>query len=189
MTTGPRDRLTASAIHLVRQRGVEGTGLKELVEHSGAARRSIYQHFPGGKTELIAHSTQVAGEFIRRRIKAALTTAPPVEALSGLLGLISATLPSQDFALGCPVSAAAQAVPEAEILRAAAAAAFSGWIDELSAALVRNGETDDDARSLAGFIVSAIEGALIRARAERSTEALDQVDTQLRRLLAPERSA
>ena len=51
MPPGPRERLIASAIDLVRARGVDGTGLAELLEHSGTARRSIYQHFPGGKAE------------------------------------------------------------------------------------------------------------------------------------------
>ncbi|WP_372442056.1 TetR/AcrR family transcriptional regulator [Nocardioides limicola] len=62
----PRERLLRSSIALVRAHGVEGTGLTELLERSGTARRSIYQHFPGGKDELIAASTRAAGSWMKR---------------------------------------------------------------------------------------------------------------------------
>lgn len=181
---GPRDRLIASAIHLVRQRGVEGTGLTELVEHSGAARRSIYQHFAGGKTELIAASTRAAGSAIRRQMAAVLATTPPAEAFAATIDRISGNLRREGFALRCPIAAAAVAVPEAAAIRTRAAAAFSGWIEEWADALVRAGRTPDDARSLAGFMVSAVEGAMLRAHAEQSTEAMDQLVTHLLPLIS-----
>ena len=48
-----RERLIASAIELLRRNGVAGTGLAQLLEHSGTARRSVYVNFPGGKSELV----------------------------------------------------------------------------------------------------------------------------------------
>jgi TetR/AcrR family transcriptional regulator, lmrAB and yxaGH operons repressor len=62
---GPRERLVASAIELVRERGVDATGVAELLDHSQTARGSIYKHFPGGKSELVTASTKEAGEQMR----------------------------------------------------------------------------------------------------------------------------
>ena len=61
MTAGPRERLIDSTIALIRRRGVHATGLTDLLNHSGTARQSIYQHFPGGKAELVEHATKEAG--------------------------------------------------------------------------------------------------------------------------------
>jgi AcrR family transcriptional regulator len=69
MTSRPRERLVSTAIELVRKHGVEGTGLAELLERSNTARRSIYQHFPKGKLELIEASTYAAGDWIRRTLQ------------------------------------------------------------------------------------------------------------------------
>ncbi|MGL5445276.1 MAG: TetR family transcriptional regulator, partial [[Mycobacterium] stephanolepidis] len=44
VTPGPRQRLIDSAIAMMRERGVYGTGLADLLKRSGTARNSIYQH-------------------------------------------------------------------------------------------------------------------------------------------------
>lgn len=178
MTQGPRARLMASAIALVRERGVEATGLTELTEHSGAARRSIYQHFPGGKLELIEASTRAAGRWMSRAL-AATGAESPSEMVARIIGMTSATVVAHDYRRGCPIAGAALAPPEAAGVRAAAADVFEAWTSELAAALGAAGASTGHARSLAGFAVSSIEGALMRANVARSTEPLDQVAEQL----------
>ncbi len=184
MPPGPRERLIISAIQLVRARGVDGTGLTELLEHSGTARRSIYQHFPGGKSELIATSTGAAGAWLRRALRDLEGQGEVASLVRTLVGQVAQNLAASEFTLGCPIAAAASAAPEAAGVRQAAATAFASWTDELAAALEREGRTVDQARSLAGFIVSAVEGALLRARCSGSTEPLDEAATHLTALLA-----
>ena len=184
MPPGPRERLIISAIELVRARGVDGTGLTELLEHSGTARRSIYQHFPGGKSELIATSTGAAGAWIRRALRDLEGQGDVTSLVRTLVGQVAQNLAATEFTLGCPIAAAASAAPDAAGVRQAAATAFASWTDELAAALEREGRPVDQARSLAGFIVSAVEGALLRARCSGSTEPLDEAATHLTSLLA-----
>lgn len=183
MPQGPRERLITAAIGLVRERGVEGTGVADLVERSNSARRSIYQHFPGGKLELIDASTRAAGEWVRRLISGAADSMSGAELLAEVGRQMSANLTASDFRLGCPIGAAASAPPDAVAVHAAAGAAFDSWIDEIAAPLVRDGLPAAEARSLAGFAVSSIQGALLRARASRSTEPIDEAVAQLTRLL------
>lgn len=66
-----RDTLIASVTGLVRRRGVAGTGLNALLEDSGVSRRTIYLNFPGGKQELVAEATRLAGNELTAIIKAA----------------------------------------------------------------------------------------------------------------------
>jgi len=65
---GPRDRLISNSIAMVQERGVHATGLSDLLRRSSTARNSIYQHFPGGKTELMVAVTDAAGASAAARI-------------------------------------------------------------------------------------------------------------------------
>ncbi len=180
---GPRERLIAAAIDLVREKGVEGAGLTELLERSGAARRSIYQHFPEGKHALVVTATESAGRWIRRVLRDMGSTMATSELLVWLMEQMKTNLRESEFRLGCPIAAAALAPADAMSVRAAAGSIFVEWAGEIQHLLERDGHSEESARSLAGFAVSAIEGALLTAQATRSNEPLDQVVAQLERLL------
>lgn len=182
MPSGPRQRLITAAIELVSERGVDGAGLTDLLARSSSARRSIYQHFPGGKLQLIEASTRAAGEWMRCALRRFGTAMDAPTLLTEMIRQVAASLAGSDYRLGCPVAAAVSA--DAAGVRDAAAAVFAGWIEEIETMLVRDGREREEAHSLAGFLVSAVEGALLCARATRSTEPLDQAAEQLTRLLA-----
>lgn len=183
---GPRERLIGSAIELVRVYGVHGTGVSDLLKHSHTARGSIYQHFPGGKSELLAESTGAAAAWARRAIKDVTAQTDVATAIVMVTDLLAKGLVAEEFKAGCPIAAAAAAAPENAEVRDAAARAFETWTAEVAAALRREGRTAEDAESLAGFIVNAVEGALLVARCSRSPEPLNQAAKQLRTLLAGE---
>ena len=183
-TQGPRERLVTSAITLVRERGVDATGIAELLDHSKTARGSIYQHFPGGKSELVTVSTKVAGEQRCREIRQLAESGDVAALIQGLVAYLGAELTETDFRLGCPIIAAAVASPDAIGVRAAAAEVYTTWVDELAVALKRGGRTDENVQALAGFMVDGIEGAYLRARCSRSVEPLIQAGRHLTALLA-----
>ena len=60
-----RERMLGSAVQLLREQGYTGTGFRDLIDHSGAPRGSIYHHFQGGKTQLAEEATRWAGDFIK----------------------------------------------------------------------------------------------------------------------------
>ncbi|GAA5070890.1 TetR/AcrR family transcriptional regulator [Nocardia iowensis] len=182
MKPGPRERLIDAAIRLVQERGVQGTGISDLLDRSSTARQSIYQHFPGGKDELIAAATQVAGDRILAEIAAAAERGGPREAVSAALSRWEKTLSEHDFRLGCPI-AAATVDGTTEPIRTAALAAFESWTATYTAVLEHSGIATAAARSLAGFVVTAIEGAVLHARATRSVHPLHDCRDQLDLLL------
>ena len=184
MTDGPRERLVASAIELVRERGVDATGVAELLDHSQTARASIYKHFPGGKADLVAASTKEAGEQMRLGLRQLAEAGGVAAMIHGLVGYLAAELNGSDFRLGCPIVAAAVASPDTAGVQAAAAEVFASWVDEIATALEREGRTVEDARTLAGFVVDGIEGARVRARCSRSDAPLVHAGRHLTTLLA-----
>ncbi len=52
--------MVQSAATLIRERGIHGTGLREVVAHSGGPRGSLGRFFPGGKTQLVTEAIDVA---------------------------------------------------------------------------------------------------------------------------------
>ena len=55
-----RARMVQSAATLIRERGIHGTGLREVVAHSRGPRGSLGRFFPGGKTQLVTEAIDVA---------------------------------------------------------------------------------------------------------------------------------
>src|SRR6476661_5957955 len=55
-----RARMVESAAMLIRERGIHGVGLREVVAHSGGPRGSLGRYFPGGKTQLMSEAIDVA---------------------------------------------------------------------------------------------------------------------------------
>ena len=166
-----------SAITLFRERGVAATSMRDVVEHSGAPRGSIYHHFPGGKDQLAGEATAQAGAFI-----ASLLVALDSEGLDAFFDYWARALERADFHDGCPVAAAAL-TDESPAARQEAGRAFERWQELLAAAFVRRGTAPDRATALATLVVASVEGGLVMARAQRSSEPLRRVELLLRELV------
>ncbi|MEV0245135.1 TetR/AcrR family transcriptional regulator [Nocardia sp. NPDC050712] len=182
MTEGPRTRLIESTIALVREQGVPGAGLATLLERSNASRNSLYQHFPAGKAELVTEATKVAGARMSAVFDRVTATGPPDQWLAALVGWWKKALRTSDYATGCPVVGAALAEAEPGV-QAAAGAVFDEWNVRLAGALGDAGVPAERARALASLMVSALEGAIVQARATKSVRPLDDLEATLGPLL------
>jgi hypothetical protein len=87
------------------------------------------------------------------------------------------------FASGCPVAAATVDCAESTESTTTAAAAFARWNRPVAEALTDMGVPAERAEPLATLMISALEGALIIARAERDVRALTAVTHELGALL------
>lgn len=184
MTPSPRERLIAGTIALLRERGVAGTGITDLLARSDTARRSVYQNFPRGKAQLVEESTRVAGQLMSSIIADFTATDSPVDSLVAFVQMWKDTLEASDFTAGCPIVAAALGGTEAPLAPAVAAEVFDDWMNLLAEQLQRAGVGESVARSLATTAVCAIEGAAVLAISSRSVRPLDQVAVHLAELVS-----
>jgi TetR/AcrR family transcriptional regulator, lmrAB and yxaGH operons repressor len=168
---------------LQRERGVAGTALPDVLEHSGAPRGSIYHHFPDGRTQLAEEATAWAADFISRRLEATLADGDVLATLDTFVADWITVLGDSEFAAGCPVVAGALD----SSTRTAAAAGFSRWEQLLTDALAAAGARD--AEALAVMFIASIEGAIVLSRAEGTTRPLERTADQLRSLLQKELAA
>jgi len=187
----PRERMVISAALLIRERGAHPTAIADVLEHSGAPRGSAYHYFPGGRTQLLCEAIDYAGEYIAARIAGAKSG---LDALDDLIAAYRTQLVRSDYRAGCPVVAVTvEAGDPAKQDRAtpvidSAAAAFARWTDLIAARMVADGVSEPRAEQLAMLSTTAIEGAIVVARACRDLKPVDLVHGQLRDLLQAELS-
>jgi AcrR family transcriptional regulator len=174
-----RNRMIESAALLFREHGYSGTGFRDVIEHSGAPRGSIYHHFPGGKEQLAADTVAWAAAVIERRIERAAQNGDPVVALGMFVDAWREVLEHSNFRAGCPIVAVAAEAHAGSTATAAAAAAFARWQDLITRALLDAGVGRTDARRLATLVVAAVEGAILLCRARRDIRPLRDVHRAL----------
>ncbi len=180
MPADSREKMVQSAALLIRERGLTGTSFRDVVEHSGAPRGSIYHHFPGGKTELAEEAVALARKVGEHVVARPGEPDDPVATLRAFVRMWRGTLESSDFRAGCPVVAVATEAGDGEReLSEAAAAAFESWQRELASTLRRAGATPTRARRLAALTVAAVEGAVVLCRASRTTQPLTDAGAEL----------
>jgi len=180
-----RRRLVTAALSVFHAQGYRGTGLSQLVAESGFPRGSLYFHFPRGKEELAVAAIALAKDEIGAGIDAAFAAATdPAGALRLIADVFARELEASNYARGCPVTTVAlEAGDDTPDLQAICADSYEDWLARIAAHLRAAGFAANRATRLAGFSFSAIEGALILARARRSRAPLDDVATELSFLL------
>ncbi|GAB2998795.1 TetR/AcrR family transcriptional regulator [Amycolatopsis acidiphila] len=187
MTRPARERMVFSAAQLIRTQGVSGTGMRDVVAHAEAPRGSLQHYFPGGKEQLVDEALAWAGSYAARKVRryaAALTEPTPGKLFEAMAGQWREEFTSAGFAAGCPlVAATADSAAASERLRAAVSRAFEGWQEPVAGELRRMGVPAARSASLALLMISALEGAIVLARAHQDLAPLDAVTRELAPLL------
>ncbi|MVU76263.1 TetR family transcriptional regulator [Nocardia sp. ET3-3] len=181
---GARDRLIDSAIALMRCNGIAGTGIAQLLDHSGISRRSVYLNFPGGKSELVAEATRTAGQASSALMRTVLASTDLASAIAAFPDMWRTTLVSTDFTAGCPIVAAALGRSESPEAADVAGETFTEWEGVLAERLEAEQVAPETARTLATTIVAAVEGAVVMSLATRSTAPLERAGKQMADLVA-----
>jgi AcrR family transcriptional regulator len=182
----PRERMVISAALLIRERGAHATAISDVLEHSGAPRGSAYHYFPGGRSQLLCEAVDYAGEHVGAVIAEA---EGGLELLDTLIDKYRRQLLDSDYRAGCPIAAVSvEAGEEQDRERMApvterAAAVFDRWTELIAQRFLADGIPPDQARELAVFATSAIEGAILLARVRRDLAPLDLAHRQLRNSL------
>ena len=171
-----RDRIVRSAAALVRERGVHGVGLRQIVAHANGPRGSLQRYFPGGKTQLITEALNLAGTEVLDATESGLIEAATLaDAIDAIFAPWRQALVESKFTMGCPIAATVIDASADDRLRHEARALFDQWRDLVHAVLVKFGVQESTAEDDASVLLAALEGALILSRANQSTQPLDTV--------------
>jgi len=173
-----RARMVESAAMLIRERGIHGVGLREVVAHSGGPRGSLGRYFPGGKTQLMTEAIDLALADVFVELERTLSEAETFpEAIGEIVAPWRYLLVEHDFALGCPLAATVVDTGVANPdLRVHVSELLSRYQAAVASVYVKFGYPPAQAAEQSTVLLAALEGALILARARRDIEPLDMVE-------------
>ena len=166
---GSRARMIEATIELMRGSGLTGAGINDIVRKSGAPKGSVYHFFPNGKLQIATEALAIYSQRVRDFIDQALAGERlPGEKVRALFDAFARRVADGEFNQSCAVGAVSLDLDDdLEALRDVLAATLAEWV----ALIAWHFDLGDTRRtkSFAGLVVTTIEGAYIRCRAERSS--------------------
>jgi TetR/AcrR family transcriptional repressor of nem operon len=175
-----RGKLLHAAFDEIYRRGFQAASLETILAQAGVTKGALYHHFPDKSALGYAVVEEVVKGLLLERWLGLLEAqaGDPLTALQGMLNERAVQLTPHEVELGCPLNNLAQEMsPLDERFRRRIAATFAAWTDGFAAVLER-GQTegtvrrDLDARTVAAFLVGAIEGSYGLAKNARSAKML-----------------
>lgn len=168
---GSRERMLDATETLLREQGLSGAGIQQVVARSGAPIGSLYHFFPGGKTQLVAEALRIHSDKARTLLEKFIgdTSKPLPERLRLLTRTAAAGFDRAGADKSCAIGTVTLDLDSGSgVLRGICSGAFERWTAELAAYLPWRDEASR--RSFAEMIVITLEGAFILSRARQSGE-------------------
>lgn len=180
------ENLIDSAVRLFRRQGYAATGLQQILAESGAPKGSLYHYFPGGKEAIGEAAVVRAGELVAATLEAlAAKHDAPDAFLRAYFEQYADWMEESEFRSGCPIATTLlETAPLSDGISRAGLAAIEGWVAIIAGVLERTGAPPEAASRDARFVISALEGALVLARVDRSKEGICEVGERVVRAVA-----
>jgi len=174
-----------AAVRLFRRQGYAGTGLNDIVDASGAPKGSLYHYFPAGKASIAVAAVEEAGRRVAETMTSlANETRSTGDLLRAHARLLSGWMRKSGFKDGCPITTVLlELAPKERAVAEAGRKAYAARIDVLKRKLISDGFSPVGAGPLAVLCVSALQGALIQARVDRSSAPIEAAAEELSKML------
>lgn len=171
---GTRQRVIAATIMLMRRSGYSGIGINEILAEGGTPKGSLYHFFPQGKRQIASEALETyAEEALELYAQALSPPGTPGQKVKRLLKLPASRLAASDYQSSCPAGTVSLDLDaDLESVRGTVEHFFARMIELIATHLGLRDRRQ--ARSFAGLLMTTIEGAYIRGRAEHSTAAFDE---------------
>ena len=185
-----RDALIWAAAKLFHRQGYSGTGLRDILAASGAARGSLYHYFPGGKEEIGAAAVAAAGGLVTETLaELARQADSPVDFLRCYTGMLVRWLEASNFRDGCPITTTLlETTPGSAAIARAGQSVFADWQVVMEDLLRQHGWRADHVAPTATAMIAGLEGALLLARVEANAQPIHDMTQALCAILQADRT-
>jgi TetR/AcrR family transcriptional regulator, transcriptional repressor for nem operon len=183
-----RDKIIASGMQTIHERGFASAGLREITAKAGVAQGSFTNHF-ASKDEFGVAILDHYFDQIRAVILATLSNVDrtPVERLRAYFDAITELFAATGWRYGCLVgNMALEAAEHSELIRRRLSDIFTEWTPPF-AQVIREAQmagqirADLDSEDAGAALLEAWHGAMLRMKVERSPAPLDR----FKRLILP----
>jgi TetR/AcrR family transcriptional repressor of nem operon len=168
-----RRRIVRTAARRFRRRGIDGTGIADLMKDAGLTHGGFYKHFES-KDALAGEACRVALAATRDELAAALATAPAGQRIEAVVDSYLSMLHRDHPGHGCAIAALGAEVARADGPARTAMIEGHERLVTLLAGLIE-GRSLAQARRMALAAVSVMVGALTIARLMKDRDAAADV--------------
>jgi len=183
-----RDQILDAAARLIHLRGYHGTSLDDVLRESGVGKGNFYYYFRSKEDLGFAIIDRVVERFLERTLEPAFVdpTADPLDQVRAFLDRLLDVQRQRNCVGGCPMGNLACELSDVhEGFRQRLADIFERWRVMLATTLERGRESgrlraDLDAASAAGFVVAALEGAILMAKVTKDISVMEKCVVELK---------
>ncbi|HEX7016954.1 MAG TPA: TetR/AcrR family transcriptional regulator [Cyclobacteriaceae bacterium] len=184
-----RQHILERTAPVFNRKGYSGTSLNDLTRATGLTKGALYGHFRS-KEDLALQAFRHAMQLVRTGVRGSLAhKRSSRERLLGLLEFYAAYVLDPPLPGGCPLlNTAVQADDDITFMRRAVRKELDATVDFVQHLLeegIASGEFRPvaDTRALAFVFFCSVEGAVMYARAVRSTEAMTYITEYCRQII------
>jgi TetR/AcrR family transcriptional regulator, lmrAB and yxaGH operons repressor len=169
-TRSARDQILEAAIVLMKQSGLTGAGINQILARSGTPKGSLYHYFPDGKQQIAIEALTIYAERVAAAFERTLSSKKkPTDKIRALLRFVADRFEEAGFEQSCAAGAVTLDLnADVAAIQPVIAKAFKSWRDVIARHLPIRSSIHRE--SFAGLVLSTIEGAYVRGRAERSMQ-------------------
>jgi TetR/AcrR family transcriptional regulator, transcriptional repressor for nem operon len=174
-----REQLLAAGLETLHARGFNATGVQDIVDAAGVPKGSFYNHF-ASKDALGAEVVQAYAAKAGTRLRLLQdSSVPPLVRLHKYFEALNQLGVASGYAHGCLLgNFSTELSAQSPAIRDCLRAVFTDWTAAIAVVIAEAQGAGDvpktmAASTLAGFLVDAWEGAVMRSKVERSGGPLD----------------
>jgi TetR/AcrR family transcriptional repressor of nem operon len=174
-----REDIVQAGLKCLIEKGFNAVGVQDITDAAGVPKGSFYNHFESKVALGVVIVERYGANQTRREI---LTdpTVPPLKRLRRHFDRISALFVDSHFTRNCILGGfSAELANQSETIRESLRKLYGQWTKDIEVTIAEaqaKGEIagKTKASDLAAFLLDAYEGALLRARVERSRKPFDR---------------
>ena len=174
-----REQIIAAGMKCLVEKSFNAVGVQDITDAAGVPKGSFYNHFESKEALGVEIVTRYGADQARREILTEPST-PPLQRLRRHFERINALFVDSHFERGCILgSFSAELANQSPTIRESLQTLYAQWTKDIETAIAEAQEqgkiaNKTKAADIAGFLLDSYEGALLRARVERSRKPFDR---------------
>jgi TetR/AcrR family transcriptional repressor of nem operon len=174
-----REEIVQAGLKCLVEKGFNAVGVQEITDAAGVPKGSFYNHFES-KEALGLEIVERYGANQKRREILTDPTVPPLQRLRRHFDRITALYVDSHFTRNCILGGfSAELANQSETIREGLRKLYGQWTKDIEATIAEaqtKGEIANKTKAadMAAFLLDSYEGALLRARVERSRKPFDR---------------
>jgi TetR/AcrR family transcriptional repressor of nem operon len=174
-----REEIVQAGLKCLVEKGFNAVGVQDITDTAGVPKGSFYNHFVSKEALGVEIVERYGANQTRREI---LTdpSVPPLQRLRRHFDRISALFAESHFKRNCILGGfSAELANQSETIRESLRKLYGQWTKDIEGTIAEaqtKGEIANNTKAsdLAAFLLDSYEGALLRARVERSRKPFDR---------------